>query len=92
MASLVFKRRVFSGSNIDTPISGQECCVSRDSMARAVYDKLFAWLVEKLNDTIIPQRGEEGCMSLGLLDIFGFENFSVNSLEQLCINFANEKL
>jgi len=50
-------------------------------MARAVYDKLFAWLVQKLNETIIPQRGEDGCMSLGLLDIFGFENFSVNSLE-----------
>ena len=52
-----------------------ELFFTRDSMARAVYDKLFAWLVQRLNETIIPKNGENGCMSLGLLDIFGFENF-----------------
>ncbi|KAL4507958.1 hypothetical protein ABPG72_021331 [Tetrahymena utriculariae] len=92
---LVYKRRVLPGGKpIDSPISKQECNITRDSLARALYDKLFNWLVSKLNQNIMPNSSVNisDCLSLGLLDIFGFENFKVNSFEQLCINYTNEKL
>lgn len=63
-------------------------------LAKATYHLLFLSLVDRLNaswgstGTALPEDG--GCISL--LDIFGFETCSTNSLEQLCINFANEKL
>lgn len=63
----------------------------RDSVSRALYDKMFTWIVGKLNKNITPES-TKNMLSLGLLDIFGFENFELNSFEQLCINFANEKL
>ncbi|KAL4464880.1 hypothetical protein ABPG74_011441 [Tetrahymena malaccensis] len=92
---LVYKRRVLPGGKpIDSPISKQECKITRDSLSRALYDKLFNWLVSKLNQNIMPNSSVNiaDCLSLGLLDIFGFENFKVNSFEQLCINYTNEKL
>jgi myosin heavy subunit len=52
------------------------------------YSKLFDWLVETIN----AQRPPKGPYTISVLDIFGFEVFDVNSLEQLCINFCNEKL
>ena len=52
------------------------------------YSKLFDWLVETIN----AQRPSKGLYTISVLDIFGFEVFDVNSLEQLCINFCNEKL
>jgi hypothetical protein len=52
------------------------------------YSKLFDWLVETIN----AQRPSKGPYTISVLDIFGFEVFDVNSLEQLCINFCNEKL
>jgi myosin heavy subunit len=54
---------------------------------------MFNWLVYKLNLNLYPP-GYPNCKqdTIGILDIFGFENFDVNTLEQLCINFANEKL
>jgi myosin heavy subunit len=70
----------------------------RDSLSRAIYDKLFNWLVFKLNSNIQPEELMEnnekdikklGYKTIGILDIFGFENFDLNSLEQLCINFTN---
>uniref|UniRef100_A0A674E6L9 Unconventional myosin-VIIa-like n=1 Tax=Salmo trutta TaxID=8032 RepID=A0A674E6L9_SALTR len=60
-----------------------------------IYGRLFVWIVDKINAAIFrPPSCESKIVrrSIGLLDIFGFENFTVNSFEQLCINFANENL
>eukprot|EP00760_Papus_ankaliazontas_P000669 PhM_4_TR10174/c0_g1_i1/m.4161/K10357/MYO5; myosin V len=62
----------------------------RDSLAKHMYDNLFGWLVSKINDT--TDAAEEGGHWIGLLDIFGFECFTVNSFEQMCINLTNETL
>uniref|UniRef100_A0A8C8LRK9 Myosin VIIBb n=1 Tax=Oncorhynchus tshawytscha TaxID=74940 RepID=A0A8C8LRK9_ONCTS len=61
----------------------------------AIYGKLFIWIVGRINSAIhkTPTNGPKYVRnSIGLLDIFGFENFDSNSFEQLCINFANEQL
>ena len=62
-----------------------------DSLAMGVYGKLFQWLVDRVNGSLGDQDREKNRF-LGILDIFGFEIFDNNSFEQLCINYANEKL
>ncbi|KAJ9467357.1 Myosin-6 [Diplonema papillatum] len=62
----------------------------RDSVSKVLYDSMFQWLVDKIN--ITTDRGADTSNWLGLLDIFGFEDFEHNSFEQLCINLANESL
>ncbi|XP_045892527.1 myosin-1B-like isoform X2 [Micropterus dolomieu] len=60
------------------------------ALSKAVYEKLFMWMVTRINqqlDTKLPRQH-----FIGVLDIAGFEIFEMNSLEQLCINFTNEKL
>ncbi|TKS91380.1 Myosin-3 Muscle embryonic myosin heavy chain [Collichthys lucidus] len=60
------------------------------ALSKAVYEKLFLWMVMRINqqlDTKLPRQH-----FIGVLDIAGFEIFEMNSLEQLCINFTNEKL
>lgn len=63
----------------------------RDSFAKIVYDKIFERIVGDINKTIqkLKTRVKN---SIGVLDNSGFENFDVNSFEQLCINYANEHL
>ena len=62
----------------------------RDSVTKHMYDKLFSWLVNKIN--LATDDGGEVKNWIGLLDIFGFEDFEVNSFEQVCINLTNETL
>lgn len=62
----------------------------RDALAKAVYSSLFLWLVSELNRTI--SRSQDKWGFIGVLDIYGFEKFEWNTFEQLCINYANEKL
>jgi myosin-5 len=65
----------------------------RDSWAKALYEKLFNWLVDRLNETIKPSDKESfEHLTVGLLDIYGFEVFEVNGFEQIMINYTNEKL
>jgi len=64
----------------------------RDAVIKAVYTHLFDWIVDKVNVFIVGSESAAALPYVGLLDIFGFENFAHNSFEQLCINFANEKL
>ncbi|KAL7159103.1 hypothetical protein ABFS83_01G006500 [Erythranthe nasuta] len=62
----------------------------RDALAKTVYAKLFDWLVEKINRSV--GQDHDSKIQIGVLDIYGFECFKLNSFEQFCINFANEKL
>ncbi|XP_068187306.1 unconventional myosin-XIX [Antennarius striatus] len=73
------------------PCSLSECSTRRDCLAKVIYAKLFEWLVTFINDSI---RADEStwCNFIGVLDVYGFECFHNNNLEQLCINYANEKL
>jgi myosin-3 len=66
----------------------------RDATAKAVYNKVFSWIVKTCNDQLTQRDSVEvkGDTKMGILDIFGFECFDFNSLEQLCINLCNEQL
>lgn len=64
---------------------------ARDALAKAVYAALFRWLVTRVNSSLAVGKNLSG-MSLSILDIYGFECFMENSFEQLCINYANERL
>ncbi|XP_043518713.1 myosin heavy chain, muscle isoform X12 [Frieseomelitta varia] len=60
------------------------------AMSKAMFDRLFKWLVKKCNETLDTKQKRQHF--IGVLDIAGFEIFDFNSFEQLCINFTNEKL
>ncbi|CAI4229140.1 unnamed protein product [Auanema sp. JU1783] len=67
---------------------------TRDALAKAVYDRLFSWVVQQVNDAITVDNTSRYSKTtvIGVLDIYGFEIFGSNSFEQLCINYCNEKL
>ncbi|KAG2463469.1 MYO9B protein, partial [Polypterus senegalus] len=72
-----------------------EAVTARDSMAKSLYSALFDWIVLRINHALLNKRDMEesiSCLSIGVLDIFGFEDFKTNSFEQFCINYANEQL
>ncbi|CAH1782096.1 unnamed protein product [Owenia fusiformis] len=67
----------------------RDCC---DALAKSLYGRLFSWIVNGINQMIQPYDGCGPGLEVGILDIFGFEDFTTNSFEQLCINLANEQL
>ncbi|XP_032677938.1 myosin heavy chain, muscle isoform X15 [Odontomachus brunneus] len=60
------------------------------AMSKAMFDRVFKWLVKKCNETLDTKQKRQHF--IGVLDIAGFEIFDYNGFEQLCINFTNEKL
>ncbi|XP_075591230.1 myosin-A-like [Dermatophagoides farinae] len=67
-----------------------EAIIIRDSFAKALYINIFEWLIKKLNQIICPEKNIT--KFIAILDIFGFEVFKTNSLEQFFINITNEML
>jgi myosin-5 len=80
------------------PLNADVAKESADAFGKEIYSKLFLWLVRCLNDATCAELNYKGGEHadeygiIGLLDIFGFESFVRNRFEQLCINYANEKL
>ncbi|XP_073447246.1 myosin-11 isoform X3 [Aquarana catesbeiana] len=62
-----------------------------EALAKATYERLFLWILNRVNKALDKTK-RQGASFLGILDIAGFEIFEVNSFEQLCINYTNEKL
>jgi myosin heavy subunit len=77
-------------SAYEKDLNAKQASGSRDALAKAIYEKLFSWIVSMVNDSLASHKPSSAF--IGILDIFGFEIFTVNSFEQLCINYANEKL
>lgn len=97
--ALTTKTRVVQGDTIYTYFDAAGSLAAAESFAKDIYSKLFDWVVKYLNLALLPPREQESGQNpdslynkIGLLDIFGFEIFNFNSIEQLCINFTNEKL
>eukprot|EP00606_Chrysophyceae_sp_TOSAG23-5_P000386 GSChrysophyteH2.ASY1.ANO1.1309.1 assembled CDS len=76
------------GSIVTKRLNVDAATSARDSLARAVYDRLFKYIIKRIN----AKNETKGSRLIGLLDIFGFEIFEQNSFEQLCINYCNEML
>uniref|UniRef100_A0A672LQN6 Unconventional myosin-Ih-like n=1 Tax=Sinocyclocheilus grahami TaxID=75366 RepID=A0A672LQN6_SINGR len=74
-----------------SPFTAEHAKYARDALAKAIYGRTFSWLVNKINESLANKDSTRKTV-IGLLDIYGFEVFDMNSFEQFCINFCNEKL
>ncbi|GMF23390.1 unnamed protein product [Phytophthora fragariaefolia] len=100
LETLLSSREIKAGMEVMvlklSPEQAKEIC---RSLAKAIYGRLFTWLVRRLSDEInyydsavsISDEDDE-LATIGILDIFGFESLNRNGFEQLCINYANERL
>jgi myosin heavy subunit len=85
---ILFKTKIeIQEEQIEKMYNENEFNELRDTLAMKLYEKLFNWLVEQMN---LMYEVKEYDYKVGILDIFGFEDLEDNSLEQLCINYANE--
>ncbi|XP_057682241.1 unconventional myosin-Id [Corythoichthys intestinalis] len=90
-------RTVSTGRDvIEKEHTAQEAGYGRDAFAKAMYERLFCWIVGRINDIIQVKNYDARVHGkdtvIGVLDIYGFEIFQNNSFEQFCINYCNEKL
>lgn len=79
-----------NGEVIESPANPAQATATRDALAKALYNNLFDWIIERINKSLKSKQATSN--NIGILDIYGFEIFEKNSFEQLCINYVNEKL
>uniref|UniRef100_A0A8C8B6V9 Myosin ID n=1 Tax=Otus sunia TaxID=257818 RepID=A0A8C8B6V9_9STRI len=94
--ALLFRTVATGRDVIDKQHTEQEATYGRDAFAKAIYERLFCWIVTHINDVIEVKNYDTTIHGkntvIGVLDIYGFEIFDNNSFEQFCINYCNEKL
>ncbi|XP_032896838.1 unconventional myosin-XV [Amblyraja radiata] len=87
--SITYKATETMREKIFTPLTVESAVDARDAVAKILYSLIFNWLTDRINRLVSPKAET---MSIAILDIYGFEDLSINSFEQLCINYANEYL
>eukprot|EP01099_Mayorella_cantabrigiensis_P006382 TRINITY_DN529_c0_g1_i8.p1 TRINITY_DN529_c0_g1~~TRINITY_DN529_c0_g1_i8.p1 ORF type:complete len:1417 (-),score=467.12 TRINITY_DN529_c0_g1_i8:2318-6529(-) len=90
LEAALLRPRIKAGHEIvQTQLDVGKATHSRDALSKAIYGRMFLWIVKKINATLTQSREAH---FIGVLDIAGFEIFVKNSFEQLCINYTNERL
>ncbi|XP_060770466.1 unconventional myosin-Va [Neoarius graeffei] len=87
---LCHKKLKTATETFSKPLAKTEAVDGRDALAKHIYAKLFTWIVSQINKALYSSSKQQSF--IGVLDIYGFETFEINSFEQFCINYANEKL
>ncbi|XP_020900789.1 unconventional myosin-VI [Exaiptasia diaphana] len=87
--SLTTRMMSAGGADMRVPLTKEQTCQARDALAKALYTKLFDHIVNQVNQCF-PFKSS--ATFIGVLDIAGFEYYELNSFEQFCINYCNEKL
>ncbi|XP_042120290.2 unconventional myosin-Vb isoform X4 [Peromyscus maniculatus bairdii] len=87
---LCHRKLVTTSETYVKTMSLQQVVNARDALAKHIYAQLFSWIVEHINKALHSSLKQH--TFIGVLDIYGFETFEINSFEQFCINYANEKL
>lgn len=89
----IIKKQINTRSEkIITNLNPKQATIVRDSVSKFLYSSLFDWLINSVNYTLKTKDCVDVKTFIGVLDIYGFEHFDINSFEQFCINYANEKL
>ena len=88
--ALTTRTRQTPDGPIVSPLDAVAAAANRDALAKTLYSRLFDWIVSEINTAIGQSPHAERL--IGVLDIYGFEQFATNDFEQFCINLANEKL
>ncbi|KAJ7402784.1 hypothetical protein BTVI_83335 [Pitangus sulphuratus] len=87
---LCHRKIITTSETVVKPMTRAQAVNARDALAKKIYSHLFDFIVERINQAL--QFSGKQHTFIGVLDIYGFETFDVNSFEQFCINYANEKL
>ncbi|XP_076835832.1 unconventional myosin-Vb isoform X2 [Brachyhypopomus gauderio] len=87
---LCHRKLVTTSETYVKTMSRAQASNARDALAKHIYAYLFEWIVEHINKALHTSTKQHSF--IGVLDIYGFETFEINSFEQFCINYANEKL
>lgn len=91
-AAFITTSTVTRGEKITKNLNKEKAESNRDAVAKGMYEKIFAWIFKSCNDVLVDATAPADPTTIGLLDIFGFEIMRINSLEQMCIDLANEQL
>ncbi|XP_063305130.1 unconventional myosin-Va isoform X3 [Pelobates fuscus] len=87
---LCHRKLVTAAETYIKPIARLQAVNARDALSKHIYAYLFNWIVCHVNKALLSSAKQNSF--IGVLDIYGFETFDINSFEQFCINYANEKL